>query len=344
MSRSDAAKIMAKGGIRIATKLFNKGKFNALISLGGAIGTSISSKIMNTFPIGIPKIIVSPMASGNVRTYIGGKDIILINSIGDIALNKITKRIYRNAASAILAMTQTEIKENESKTTIGTTMFGVTQKCVKRVEEKLIAKGYDVIIFHASGSGGIALEELINQDIIDTVIDITTHELADYLFGGIFSAGKKRLESAGKKGIMNIVAPGAIDMINFATINTIPEKFKNRYFYQHSPNITLMRTNGDENNKIAKVMIKKLRKSRGPVKILIPTKGFSEYDRENGIRMIDIKGKPVEKYWYNPEANYCFTQTLKKEAKETNIQIFEIESHINDTKFSEEILRVLGNH
>lgn len=221
------------------------------------------------------------------------------------------------------------------KPLIGTTMFGVTQPTVLRFKKYVESLGFEVMVFHAVGSGGMAMEDLIGQNEIVGIADITTHELADCLFGGIYSAGSNRLEAAGEKGIPQVVVPGGLDMINFGPLETVPERYKNRLFYRHSSRITLMRVNVEESIKIGKTMAYKLDKARRPVMVVFPLRGLSEYDKEGGVLATNYDGKSI-KEWYNPDANYALFKTLKKEVK-SKIKVVGVNAHINDPSFSEAI-------
>ena len=335
MDRRSASEVMSYGATKILTKLFSQGKFHGLIALGGSIGTTMACNIMKNFPIGFPKVVVSTIASGDVRPYIGGKDIILIHSVGDISLNRITRKIFANAAAAIASMVKVKQAKRKIKPLVSTTMFGVTQPTVLRLKKYAESLGFEVIVFHAVGSGGMAIEDLIRQGEIVSVADITTHELADYLFGGIYSAGPDRLEAAGEKGIPQVVVPRALDMINFGPPETVPEKYRNRLFYRHSPKITLMRVNVEESIKIGKTMAYKLNKAKGPVTIVFPLKGLSGYDKERGVLATSYNGEPI-KEWYDPEADHALLKTLKEEVK-SKIEIVEVDAHINDSSFSEAV-------
>ena len=328
--RGNSVAIMAKGAAQIVRQLWSEKKINGIISLGGSAGTTIATTAMRTLPVGTPKVMVSTLASGDTSPYVGTKDIAMIYSVVDIAgINSISRQILTNAASAIVGMTNKEpqVTNQSDKPLIAATMFGVTTPCVTKARETLEANGYEVLVFHATGSGGRAMEDLIRNGFIAGVLDATTTELADELVGGILSAGPNRLEAAGEVGIPQVIAPGALDMVNFAAPNTIPEKFQDRTFYQHNPTVTLMRTTIEENAKLGEIMAKKLNKAKSPTTVVIPSKGVSAIDKD---------GQP----FHSPEAIQTWTTNLKANLDQ-KVNLIETESHINDEDFAEKLAMTL---
>lgn len=328
--RGHAVTVMAKGAAKITKELFEQGKISGVISLGGGSGTVIGTSVMRKLPIGIPKVMVSSMASGNTRPYVGTSDIVMIFSVVDISgLNRISRRILKNAALAICGMVKEKYEtERLERPLIAATMFGVTTPCVIEAKSILEQEGYEVLVFHANGAGGMAMEQLIGEGQIQAVLDITTTELADELCGGKCSAGPNRLEKAGEKGIPQVVVPGAMDMVNYFP-DSVPEQFRHRLFYVHNPATTLMRTNEDENRQLAEIMGRKLSQAKGPVAVYIPLKGFSA---------IDAPGQP----FFFPEANQAFMRALKNYLL-PSIPVMEMDLHINDPAFAREIaLALLG--
>ncbi|MGQ9694053.1 MAG: Tm-1-like ATP-binding domain-containing protein [Thermodesulfobacteriota bacterium] len=326
--RGHAVEVMAKGAAQIARELFAQGQISGVISLGGGSGTVIGTSAMRNLPIGVPKVMVSSMASGNTRPYVGVSDITMMFSVVDISgLNRISRRILQNAAQAICGMVPEKFeKESHERPLIAATMFGVTTPCVVEAQRLLEEEGYEVLVFHANGAGGMAMEQLMGEGQIQGVLDITTTELADELCGGKCSAGPNRLEKAGEMGIPQVVVPGAMDMVNYFP-DSIPSQFHNRLFYVHNPATTLMRTNEEENRHLAQIMAQKLSRARGPVAVYIPLKGFSA---------IDAAGKP----FYFPEANRAFVETLKNNLPR-HIPVVELDLHINDPLFASQIAQAL---
>ena len=247
--RAYATEILSKGMEILVPKLYQEGKFDGIISFGGSGGTSLVTPGMRKLPIGVPKVMVSTMASGDVSNYVGTSDIVMMPSVVDVAgLNSISTKIFANAAFAIAGMVKFEDTHViEKKPLVAATMFGVTTPCLTAAQEYLEARGYEVLIFHATGTGGQSMEALVEGGFIEGVLDITTTEWADELVGGILAAGPHRLEAAGKMGIPQVVSVGAVDMVNFGPMDSVPEKFKERNLYKHNPMITLMRTTIEEN-------------------------------------------------------------------------------------------------
>ena len=326
--RGSAVAVMAQGAAKVTRELFDQGELSGVISLGGGAGTIIGTSAMRTLPVGIPKVMVSSMASGNIRPYVGTSDITMMYSVVDISgLNRISRKILRNAALAVCAMAEgKEEKAPAERPLIASTMFGVTTFCVTEAKRFLEEKGYEVLVFHANGPGGMAMEKLIGEGQIQAVLDITTTELPDELCGGKGSAGPHRLEKAGEMGIPQVVVPGAMDMVNYFP-DAIPPQFRNRLFHVHNPATTLMRTNEEENRQLAEIMARKLSRAKGPVVVYIPLRGFSA---------IDFAGQP----FYLPEANRAFAETLKKNLP-SRIPVIEKNLHINDPSFARETAQAL---
>jgi uncharacterized protein (UPF0261 family) len=287
---------------------------------------------MRELPVGFPKVMVSTHASGYTRHYVGTKDIVMIFPVVDLAgLNRISKRVLENAASAICAMVQDREKrqeeEEDHRPLVAITMFGVTTPCVMKAKKIMEEKGYEVLAFHATGTGGEAMEGLIRDGFFAGILDVTTTELADELVGGILSAGPHRLEAAGEKGLPQVVVPGALDMVNFGPVDTVPPQFKGRRLYVHNPSVTLMRTTKEENETLGKVIGSKLSRSKGPVAVFIPLKGVSA---------IDAEGQP----FYDPEAVQAFLKGIRAELN-VSIPLIELNAHINDDAFAQAIADAL---
>jgi uncharacterized protein (UPF0261 family) len=336
--RSVAA--MAVGARAILGRLFEQGAIHGVASLGGSAGTTIATGAMRALPYGFPKVMVSTLASGDVRPYVGTTDICMIPSVLDIAgLNHVSRRIISNAAGAICGMVASETAVAlDEKPAIAATMFGVTTPCVTAARHILEERGYDVLVFHATGTGGQAMEKLIEDGAFRAVLDITTTELADELVGGVMSAGPHRLEAAGRKGVPQLVCPGAIDMVNFGPAESVPAQFRSRNLHVHNPSVTLMRTTPEECAEIGRITALKLNRARGPVTVLIPLQGVSAIDKLGGP-------------FYSPEALNAYRSALKEHLSQT-VRLIELDAHINDDNFAlvaaeqlmESLRAVLLNH
>ena len=327
--RAFALEAMAKGVTRVVRRLHEEGRLDGIISLGGGQGTYISTMAMRDLPFGIPKVMVSTQVSGDVSRYIGYKDITLIHSITDIlGLNSFTGKIFSQAAAAICAMVQASwerpLGAEIEKPLIGITMFGLTTPCVMKIKQRVEEKyqHHEAIVFHARGTGGRAMEELIRQGVLKGVIDITTTEWADELVGGIRGAGPHRLEAAGEMGIPQLIGPGALDMVNFGPRDTVPVKFTGRKFYVHTPLVTLMRTTAAENRRLGEIIAEKLNRAKGKTLVIIPLRGFSTIDEKDGP-------------FFDPEADRAFVEGLADHIRK-DIEVLELDCHINDDRFAEE--------
>jgi uncharacterized protein (UPF0261 family) len=341
LDKRSAVRIMSEGSAKIAQKMLREGTFEGVIALGGANGTEIASYTMRQLPIGFPKVMVSCVASGNVRPYVGTKDIVMINSIGDISLNRITKRIINNAVLALSGMvSKSEEMADESQPQICLSTFGLTLPCVERARRLLHDRGFEVIELHASG-GGLALEELVRSGEIGGVLDITTSELVDELVGGIYTAGPNRLEAAGTMGIPQVISVGGLDFANFGPKETIPEQYRNRHFYFYAPSITLMRSNVVENRLLGEIVANKLNQSTGPAVVLLPLRGFSSLDREGGGYRKTAMNGTITGEWYDQEANFTLIQSLKQHLNRSKVSLKEMDVHINDPEFAEVAVKFL---
>ena len=299
----------------------------AILGIGGSGGTSLICKALRELPIGIPKLMVSTVASGNTRPYVGASDICMLYSVSDLAgLNSISRRILSNAAHALIGMVQAaQVETTEDKPALGMTMFGVTTPCVQQIREQLMDQ-YDCMVFHATGIGGQSMEKLIDSGLMKHVIDVTLTEVCDHLMGGVLSAGEERLDAIIHTGIPYIGSVGALDMVNFGPKDSVPEPYKNRNLYIHNPQVTLMRTTAEENQKMGKWIAQKLNKMQGPVRFFLPEKGLS---------LIDAPGKP----FYDPEANAALFNTLKDQVIQTDQRVLISLPHaINDPEFSQAIV------
>ncbi|MBN2473480.1 MAG: Tm-1-like ATP-binding domain-containing protein [Pirellulales bacterium] len=319
--RGEAVAAMSRGAATLMPMLYAEGKLDAVMALGGGGGTSVACAAMRTLPLGVPKVMVSTVAGTDVSGYVGVKDIVMIPSIVDISgVNRISRPVFATAAGAICGMLEADAPPGEDRPLVAASMFGNTTACVEAAKAILEEAGYEVLVFHATGTGGRTMESLVEAGLISGVLDVTTTEWADELVGGVLAAGPTRLEAAARAGVPAIVAPGCLDMVNFWAPETVPEKFKGRKFYPHNPNITLMRTTPDECRRLGRVLAEKLNQSTGPVSVLLPLRGLS---------MIDAEGGP---FWW-PEANRALFDALRQNLRD-DIPVVEIDGNINDAEFS----------
>src|SRR5450755_2212002 len=263
--KAKAMEVMTRGAAAVAAKAYAARRFDAIIGLGGTAGTAIGSSAMRALPIGVPKVLVSTVAAGDTRPYVGTKDITMMYSVVDIAgLNRISTRVLGNAAGAVIGMAETQLPVRQERPLIAASMFGNTTQCVDRARSILDAAGFEVLVFHATGAGGMTMESLVADGYLDGVLDVTTTEWADELCGGVFSAGPKRLDAAALAGIPQVVAPGCLDMVNFWAPDTVPARFAARKLFRWNPNVTLMRTDIEENQQLGRILAEKVNQSVGP--------------------------------------------------------------------------------
>ena len=320
--RGRAVEVMIQGVSTLASQLHAEGKFDGVLGLGGGGGTTIATAAMRELPVGVPKLMASTVASGDIAPYVDVKDVTMMYSVVDIAgLNRISRRILANAAGAISGMVEQQVPEGQDKPLIAASMFGVTTPCVNVMRERLEEAGYEVLVFHATGSGGRAMEGLIDDGYIAGVADVTTTEWCDEVVGGVLSAGPHRLEAAGRRGLPQVVSCGALDMVNFHAIDTVPERFKGRTLYKHNPNVTLMRTTAEELAEIGRRLADKLNQAAGPVTLMLPLKGVSMIDKEGAA-------------FYDPEADGQLFDTLRQNVG-PSVEVVELDMHINDPAFGE---------
>jgi uncharacterized protein (UPF0261 family) len=320
--RGAAVGVMTRGAAEVVKKYYDAGKFGGIISMGGGGGTDMGTSAMRALPVGVPKVMVSTIASGDTSAYVGTSDINMFPAIVDVAgLNRISRTIYTNAAGAICGMVMGEVEEaSEEKPLIAVTMFGNTTIAVDHAREILEKGGYEVLVFHATGTGGRTMEMLIDSGYFTAVLDMTTTEWADEICGGVLSAGSERMEAAGRTGIPQVVTPACIDMANFWAPDTVPEIYADRLFHEWAPNVTLMRTNIEENQKMGEIFAEKLNQADGPVAVYVPMGGFSQ---------IDFPDKP---FWW-PEANQAFVDELKSKLN-PGIPVVISDKDVNDPEFS----------
>jgi len=322
---------IARGLAVVLPELYAQGRFDAVISMGGSGGTSMVAPAMRNLPLGVPKIIVSTVAGGDVSFYVGYSDLVLIPSITDVAgVNSVNRMVFDNAARAIVGMAAGGHRTagTREKPVVAATMFGVTTPCVDRARSELDALGWEVLVFHATGIGGRTMERLIDEARIDAVLDVTTTEWCDELFGGILNAGPHRLEAALRAGIPEVVSMGALDMINFGPRDTLPDSMRGRWIYQHNPTTTLVRTSVGENRKLGATIAEKLNEARRAVSVLVPLRGFSGLDREGAE-------------FFDPAADAAAVDALEENASNPLVTVKKIDAHINDPDFAHTCVREL---
>jgi uncharacterized protein (UPF0261 family) len=353
--RGQAVDVMQRGACALVPAWFADGRFDGVLGLGGGGGTTMITAAMRTLPVGVPKVMVSTMASGNTAPYVDVKDITLMYSVVDIAgLNPLSRRILTNAAGAVCGMVeqdgygvpgtgyrgdgsrQSAVGSQDSGTgtpnpvpgtrpLVAATMFGVTTPCVTAARGALEAAGYDVTVFHATGSGGRAMEGLIDDGYFAGVLDVTTTEWCDEVVGGVLTAGPTRLSAAGRRGVPQVVSVGALDMVNFGGIDTVPEPFRERRLYRHNATVTLMRTTPDECVAIATRIAAHLNDATGPTTLVLPLRGVSA---------LDAPGQP----FHDPDADAALFDTLRQQVG-PHVRVVEVDAHINDAAFADALVK-----
>lgn len=322
--RGAAVAAMSAGAATVVGALYDEGQVDAIMGLGGSGGSTVIAAAMRALPIGVPKLLVSTVAAADTRPYVDTADIMLLPSVVDISgINSISERILRNAAAAIAGMAAEFVSfEPEPADTplVAATMFGVTTPCVTHLREVLDTLGYETLVFHATGTGGRAMERLLEDGYLTGVIDVTTTELADELVGGVLSAGPERLEAAGALGVPQVVSLGALDMVNFGPRETVPERFAGRHFYVHNPTVTLMRTTPEESAELGAIIARKLSAATGPLALFIPRRGISAIAGEGQV-------------FHDPAADAALLGALRGHLS-PEIEVHELDLHINDPAFA----------
>lgn len=319
--RGRAMATMSRGAAMLVPQLHAAGRLDGILALGGSGGSSVACAAMRALPLGVPKVMVSTVAGGDVSGYVGVSDIVMVPSIVDVAgINRISREVFSRAAGALCGMLETAVPPGDDRPLIAASMFGNTTQCVDAAKGVLEQAGYEVLVFHATGTGGRTMESLIAAGRITGVLDVTTTEWADQLVGGVLAAGTERLEAAARHGVPAVVAPGCLDMVNFWAPSTVPPALVARRFYPHNANVTLMRTTPDECQQLGKILAEKLNLSQGPVRLLLPLKGWS---------MIDAPGGP---FWW-PEANEAFRMAIKQHLR-ADIPVLELDVNVNDPLFA----------
>jgi uncharacterized protein (UPF0261 family) len=330
--RGAAVTAMASAAEALARRLWDEGRIAGVLAAGGSGNTAIATRAMQALPVGAPKLMVSTMAAGDTSDYVGASDVTMMASVTDVAgVNTISGRILANAAAAMAGMVQApEIDLGDQKPLVGASMFGVTTPCVTHARERLEARGYEVLTFHATGAGGKAMEGLMESGFLDGVLDITTTELCDELVGGVLSAGPDRLEAAGRLGLPQVVSLGALDMVNFGARATVPPQFESRNLYVHNPSVTLMRTTKDEMVELGHQIARKLSAATGPTALFVPL---------GGVSMIDAEGQP----FHDAEADAALFDVLRAEIG-SNVELIELDNNVNDPEFADAMADKLDSY
>lgn len=330
--RGAAVEAMSQAAPMLLCKLVAEGRLDGVLALGGSGGTAIATTAMRALPIGLPKLMVSTLASGDVAGYVGVKDILMMPSIVDVSgINRVSRLVLTRAAGAICGMVESKPCAVADKPLIVASMFGNTTECVNVAKDTLEAAGYEVLVFHATGAGGRAMESLIESGLVSGVLDVTTTEWADELVGGVLSAGPTRLEAAARRGVPAVLAPGCLDMVNFRERASVPQRFADRLFYQHNPQVTLMRTTAQECAELGRILAEKANLSVGPVSVMVPTKAIS---------VISAPGQA----FHDPVADAALFRAIKDNLR-ADIPLREFHWGINDREFATacalELLRLI---
>lgn len=321
--RGSAVAAMAEAFERF---LLTRDDLGGVLALGGSGGTALVSPALRALPVGVPKLVVSTVAGGDVSGYVGASDIAMLHSVTDVAgLNRISRQVIGNAAHAVAGMLAHPIPAADTLPSVALTMFGVTTPCVTAVAAALTER-YDPLVFHAVGTGGRAMEKLLDDGALSAILDITTTEVCDLVAGGVFSAGEQRLDALSRVDIPYVGSCGALDMVNFAAPDTVPDRYRDRLFYQHNPQITLMRTTADECRVIAEFLARKLNAAIGPVRFLLP---------EGGVSLLDAPGAP----FHDPEADEVLFSTLERHIHQTeDRRVVRLPYNVNDPEFSDALV------
>ena len=326
--RGHAVTVMGRGAAVVVADLVARGRVGGVLAAGGSGGSSIAGQVMAVLPVGLPKLLVSTMASGDVSPYVGAKDVCIMYSVVDVAgINRISRLVLGNAAAAMAGMVAAREQAArdqaaaEDRPLIAASMFGVTTPAVDSARARLAELGYEVLVFHATGAGGRALEALAEARLVSGVLDLTTTELADDLVGGVLSAGPDRLTAAGAAGLPQVIAPGALDMVNFGPPATVPEKFIGRLFFEHNPTVTLMRTTAEEMAELGARIGRKAVTAEGPTQVFWP---------DRGVSALDADGQPFR----DQAADEACRAALERELTAAGRTLQRVDAHINDPAFA----------
>lgn len=326
--KTRAMRVMSDGLARTLLRLYEEGRVHGVCGMGGTGGTTILSAGVRGLPIGVPKLLVSTVAAGDLSPYVGSADMTMMHSVVDVAgLNRISREIYTNAAAAIAAMVQAPRPESDDLPVIAASMFGNTTACIDQARDQLTRAGYEVLVFHATGSGGRTMQRLVSEGHIAGLLDLTTTELADEVCGGVFTAGPERVDIGAKSAIPVVLAPGCVDMCNFGPRETVPEKYSSRLLYEWNKNVTLLRTNVEENHEIGRLIADTANRCAGPVTILVP---------QRGVSMLDSPSGP---FWDEEADRACLDGIRSKLRRD--IPLIEIDCNINDAVFASRAVQTL---
>jgi uncharacterized protein (UPF0261 family) len=332
--RGLAVTSMAEAAAAIVHRLLEEGRIHALFGMGGSGGTSIVSRAMRELPIGVPKLLLSTMAAGNVAQYVGTSDVAMMYPVVDIAgINAITARVFANAAAAVASMAkvaESSQSPTPSRPLVGVTMYGSTTPCVDRARSWLDGAGYESLVFHATGPGGRSMEALMSSGDIRASLDVTTAELMAEIAGGTFTAGPDRLDTAGALGLAQVVSTGGVDQVAFSPPESLPEGYRHRSLYAHNPSVTLMRSNAEECTELGRLISEKLSRALGPVSLFVPLRGTSSYAVEGGV-------------FHDPVADRALVESIRANIG-PSVELVEMDTDINDPAFAEAMARTLDEH
>ena len=322
----EALKIMTSGAVKFARELYNRGEIQGVIGLGGSMGTTLGTAVMRSLAIGVPKVMISTMASRDTRTFVGTKDILMLHSVCDLnGLNRVTKKVLRNGALAMAGMLRQTADGDDStqKPLVFVSTLGTTEACVQNICRSLEEKENEVIIFHTVGAGGKAMEEMLVQENVTALVDLSLHEIADHHFGGDYDAGLARGKAALKRGIPTVLIPGNIDFLVTGPLETARRRFPGRPYHVHNEAITVVRTEQHEIEALAKIIAEPCNQAKGPWNILVPMKGFSAFDHQDG---------PL----HDPSAPSLFVERLEKIIG-NNANLIPLPYHVNDPEFAQAV-------
>jgi uncharacterized protein (UPF0261 family) len=328
--RGAAVTALGRGAAALVSELVAAGRVDGVLAAGGSGGSSIAAQVMAALPVGLPKLLVSTMASGDVSPYVGVKDVCVMYSVVDVAgVNRISRLVLGNAAAAMAGMALAragaqageQASGDDERPLVAASMFGVTTPAVETARSRLTGLGYEVLVFHATGAGGRALEALAEARLLAGVLDVTTTELADDLVGGVLSAGPDRLTAAGAAGLPQVIAPGALDMVNFGPRETVPERFADRLLYVHNPTVTLMRTTVKEMAELGARVGRKAAAATGPTEVFWPDRGVSALDADGQA-------------FFDAAADAACRDALDGELRAAGRAMQRIDAHINDPAFA----------